>query len=168
MADPQREPAMPRLRILSKFAVPLLLLAACDQPTTISTQPRQLREAPTQVLVEGHSLIMETYVGRDFMPIAPPDGQPMVAVLRIRTADGRAFPSGVTAERVSVVQGEAVWTAPTVREAASQEPGTLEVIAREGPKWQPGSKVDVVVYLRDSASREHLLRAPDQTIQRSD
>ncbi|HEX6371331.1 MAG TPA: hypothetical protein VF006_20600 [Longimicrobium sp.] len=158
---------MPGLRILPKLVIPLLL-AACDQPTTISTLPSHLREAPTQVQVEEHSLIMETYVGRDFMPISPPDGKPMVAVLRIRTVDGQPFPSGVTAERVSVVQGDQVWTAPTIKEHDSQEPHTLEVIAREGPKWQPGTKVDVVVYLRDSAGREHLLRAPDQTIQRSD
>jgi hypothetical protein len=157
---------MPRLRLLFS-TLAALLLAGCENTTTISTQPSLLKEAPTQVRVDGQNLVMEVYVGRDFMPVSPPDGKPMVAVLRIRTVDRSPFPAGVTAEKVSVVQGDAVWTAPTVKEHASQEPGTLEVIAREGPRWEPGTRVDVIVYLRDSAGREDLLRAPDQTIQSS-
>lgn len=158
---------MPPLRLLPTLAL-ALLLAGCENTTTISTRPSLLRDAPTQVRVNGYSLVMETYLGRDFMPAAPPDGQPMVAVLRIRTADGRPFPAGVTADRVSVVNGDQVWTAATHQEHPSQQANTLEVVARDGPKWDPGTKVDVVVYLHDAARREYRLRAPDQLIQRTD
>jgi hypothetical protein len=159
---------MPRLRLLPTLAAALLILAGCDTPTTISPQRNQLENAPTLVRVAGHDLVLDAYVGRDFMPIAPPDGHPMVAVLRIRTVDGRPFPAGVAAYKVSVLYGDDVWTAATHQEQASQQPGTLEVIAREGPRWPPGATVDVVVYLRDAAGGEHLLRAPNQPIQRSD
>ena len=159
---------MPRLRHIPNFALALLLLAGCDQPTTISTQASFLRDAPTQVRVDGYNLVMDVYLGRDFMPVSPPDGKPLVAVLRIKTADGRPFPAGVNAEHVSVVYGDQVWTAPTRQEHPSQQQGTLEVVARDGPKWEPGATVDVVVYLRDASGRGYRLRAPDQVIQRSD
>lgn len=159
---------MPRLRLLTALATASLLLAGCDQATTISPQPSLLKDVPTQVRVDGYDLVLDAYVGRDFMPISPPDGKPMVAVLRIRTADGRPFPTGVTADRVSVVNGDQVWTAAARKEHDSQQANTLEVVARDGPKWEPGTLVDVVVYLHDASGREHLLRAPDQRIQRSD
>lgn len=159
---------MPRLRFLPTLATTLLVLAGCDTPTAITPQRNQLENAPTQVRVAGHDLVLGAYVGRDFMPIAPPDGHPMVAVLRIRTVDGRPFPAGVTADKVSVLYGGDVWTAAARQEPASQRPGTLEVVARDGPRWPPGATVDVVVYLRDAAGGEHLLRAANQRIERSD
>jgi hypothetical protein len=158
---------MPRLRRLSTFAL-ALLLAGCENTTAISPQPSLLRDAPTQVRVDGYDLLLTADLWRDFMPVAPPDGQPMVAVLRIRTADGRPFPEGVTADKVSVVQGDQVWTAATRQEHSSQQANTLEVVARDGPRWDPGSRVDVIVYLHDAAGREYRLRAPDQLIQRTD
>lgn len=95
---------MSRLRFLPTLATALLILVGCDTPATITPQRNQLENAPTQVRVAGHDLVLDAYVGRDFMPIAPPDGHP----------------------------------------------------------------VDVVVYLHDAAGGQHLLRAPDQRIQRSD
>lgn len=158
---------MIRLRLLSTLAT-VLLLSGCDSPTTSSPQRTLLEDAPTQVQVDGHALTLDAYLGRDFMPVAPPDGQPLAAVLRIRTVDGSPFPTGVSADKVSVVYADQVWTAPAREENPSQDANVLQVIARNGPRWAPGATVDVIVYLRDAAGREHLLRAPNQRIQRSD
>lgn len=159
---------MLRLRLLPIAAVAALLLSGCDMPTTLPPRQNLLADAPTQVQVDGHALVLDAYLGRDFMPASPPDGQPLVAVLRIRTLDGSAFPAGVTADRVSVLYADQVWTAAARQEHASHDANVLEVVARDGPRWDPGATVDVVVYLKDSAGEEHLLRAPDQRIQRSD
>ena len=62
--------------------------------------------------------------------------------------------------------------APPVPPAAARRPRAPRVqlppVPRDGPKWDPGAKVDVVVYLHDVARREYRLRAPDQLIQRTD
>jgi hypothetical protein len=42
----------------------------------------------------------------------------------------------------------------------------LEVVARNGPQWDPGILVDVVIELRDSAGRAHLIRVSDEEIRR--
>lgn len=167
--DPSPCAAMTRLRLLPVLATAVLLLAGCDPPTTtISPEPQPLLEAPTQVRVDGYDLTLETSLSRDFKPLSPPDGRPLIAVLWIKTADGRPFPAGVTADRVSVVYGDEVWTAPARQEHESWRAGVLEAIARDGPKWGPDVTVDVVVRLRGPGGTEFLLRAPDQRIGRTD
>jgi hypothetical protein len=167
--DPNPDAAMPRLHLLPTLTAAVLLLAGCDPPmTTLSPEPQPLLDAPTQVHVDGHDLTLEAHLWRDFKPISPPDGKPLVAVLRVKTADGRAFPAGVTADQVSVVFGDEVWTAPARQEHPSWHPGVLEVVARDGPRWGPGVTVDVVVRLRGSGGSEFRLGAPDQLIGRTD
>lgn len=158
---------MPRLSQLVAVTA-CALLAACDQPTTINLQPGAFENVPTQVRVDGYDLTLEAHLWRDFQPISPPDGRPLVATLWVKTADGRAFPAGVTADRVSVVYGDLVWTAPARQENASWNPSVHEAIARDGPKWGPHVTVDVVVRLRGPGGSEFLIRAPDQRIGRTD
>lgn len=159
---------MAQLRSLPILAIACVLLAGCDQPTTLSTSPGEFATVPTTVQVDGYQLTLEAHLWRDFQPVAPPDGWPLVAVLRVKTADGRPFPASVTADRVSVVYGDQVWTAPARQEHPGWRPDLLEVVARDGPKWGPHVKVDVVVRLRGSGGQEYLLRAPDQLIGRTD
>ena len=47
-------------------------------------------------------------------------------------------------------------------------PGTVEMIARGGPKWEPGTKVDVVIRLPSKDSKEvYFLKLINQEIQRT-
>jgi hypothetical protein len=125
--------------------------------------------ATDSVTAEGAVLRLSTYLWRDFMPIAPPDGEPLRAVLRITTANSSAFPPALRADAAWIVNGWGVW-ATWVRETRERSPGypALEVSAEGGPKWGPGIEVDVVVRLRDTGDRTWYLRARRQMIQRTD
>lgn len=159
---------MPRLRLLPALATVCILLAGCNEPPTIGLEPGEAANAPTRIQLDGRELTLEAYLWRDFMPVAPPNGQPLVAVLRVRTANGTQFPAGVTADLVSVLYDGQVWAAPAVQEHPGTQPNVLEVVARDGPKWGPHVYVDVVVRLRDAGGQTHLLRAPNQLIGRTD
>jgi hypothetical protein len=159
---------MTRLRSLPPFAAACVLLAACDPAATISPHPHEIIAAPTSVSVDGHQLTLETHLWRDFQPVAPPNGQPLIAVLRVKTVNGSPFPAGVTADQVTVVYGELAWTAPARQEFTSWQQDVLEVVARDGPRWGPHVKVDVVVRLRGADGQTYYLRAPEQTIGRTD
>ncbi len=159
---------MTRLRLLLSLAAACTAISGCYETTTISPRRSEVIAAPTRVEVDGHELTLETHLWRDFQPITPPNGQPLIAVVRVMTVDGSPFPSSVTAERVSIVYGEQVWTSTLRLEQLSSQQGTLEVVAREGPKWGPHVNVDVVVHLRGSGGREFLLRAENQPIGRTD
>jgi hypothetical protein len=127
-----------------------------------------LRAAPTTVTLSGETLRLMPYVYRDFQPVSPPDGRAMIAILRVQTTGGSAFPTGVRVDAAWVVFGQEVWTA-SVEETAGVQPGSPmgEWVIRNGPKWGPGVNVDVIVELRTSTGSTSLLRASDQLIQRT-
>jgi len=129
----------------------------------------QVHAAADSVEAAGAGLRLGTDLWRDFMPIAPPDGEPLRAVLLITTADSSAFPPALRADAAWVLKGDEVW-ATWVKETRPRLPGapTLEVYAEGGPKWGPGIEVDVVVRLRDAADRAWYLRAREQMIHRTD
>lgn len=147
-----------------------LAASGCGSSNPVMPLPAsELRSVPVSATADGKDLVLTPYLWRDFMPAAPPDGQPLVAVLRIGPSDGSAVPPTIRADAAWVVFGEQVWAAP-VREDrfASPDPVYYEAVIRNGPKWGPGVTVDVVVRLRDSAGRAVLLRAANQAISRTD
>ena len=123
--------------------------------------------APRLVTMEGATVRAEAALWRDFAPSSPPDGQPLVATLRIQTADGSSIPSTLITDSVWLYNGAAVWATAVVEEQP-RSASYFDVVARNGPKWGPGIEVDVVVRLRDSAGHSMLLQTPRQFIFRSD
>jgi hypothetical protein len=100
------------------------------------------------------------------MPISPPDGKPLVAVLQVRTEDGSEVPANVRAEMVWVLNGADAWsTVPREERSRNETAPVYELVARDGPKWGPGITVDVVVRLRDGGGFESLLRVANRPIQ---
>lgn len=156
-----------------------LLLAGCGSELTrprpspselvTPSELARVRVATDSVTAEAAVLRLSTYLWRDFMPIAPPDGDSLRAVLRITTADSSAFPPAVRADAMWIPNGRDVW-ATWVRETRERSVGypALEVSAEGGPKWGPGIEVDVVVRLRDAAGSAWYLRAQKQMIRRTE
>lgn len=128
-----------------------------------------LRAAPVTVMVGQQALVLVPSLWRDFQPISPPDGKPLVAVLRVKANDGAALASTFHVDGAWVIYGAEVWTASVGEEKlASPSPVYYEVVARDGPKWGPNVSVDVVVRIREPSGSSKLLRAAAQLIQRTD
>ncbi len=125
--------------------------------------------APDQVEVASRQYILETYLWRDFMPISPPDGKPLIAKATILATDLQPFPSDLDADRLYVINGEEAWVVDLpARQGPLLPDYQLKKIARDGPKWGPDVTVDVVVRLVEPGGSEYLLRAVDQMIWRTD
>lgn len=150
----------------------LLLSTSCSDSVTdpaVGPVRPDLRAAPTAATLAGQSVSIESYLWRDFAPISPPDGKPLIAVVRLNAADGAPLAPGVTADSVWVISEMEAWAARAVQEQPRSSTGAyLEVVARDGPKWGPGVRVDVVVRARDVLGRVVYVRAADQLIHRTD
>jgi hypothetical protein len=145
----------------------ILALNACGgiSPTAPTPLPSDLAAAPTRVVLAGKSLSLDASLWRDFMPISPPDGESLIAVLQVRTEDGEV-PSTVRADMVWVLNGADTWsTAPREEHSRQETAPVYELVARDGPKWGPGITVDVVVRLHEAGGRDSLLRAANRLIQ---
>lgn len=129
-----------------------------------------LLAAPVSVTIDGQSVVLETFMWRDFQPIAPPDGQPLVAILRPVRPDNGASPAGVRIEAAWVIFGAETWNPAITEERFANPPAQThyEAVLRNGPKWGPGVNVTVVVRIVDSQNRDRLLRAVNQPIGRTD
>ena len=126
------------------------------------------RAIPGTIPISGTAVQISASLWRNFMPGPRPGGRPLNATVRVSAAAGALLPA-VRAERIMVISGEQAWIAPAAEETAwARSPSHLEVMARNGPEWEPGVLVDVVLELRDAEGQEHLIRLPDVEIKRAD
>jgi hypothetical protein len=157
--------------VSSRFLLVALALGAVSSacgttPVSPSDPPTasELRSTPTTIVVTGKTLALHASLWRDFMPISPPDGRPLIAAVRVHAADGSSVPSSISVMTVWVLFNESIWSAPAGEGRFGVDTAPFyEVVARDGPKWGPGVNVDVVVRVTQGG-RSWLLRAAGQPI----
>jgi hypothetical protein len=129
----------------------------------------ELLSAPEQIEIEERHYVLETSLGRDFMPgpNSPPDGGPLTASIRITATDQLEFPSSITLNKLWVIKSsEEVWETGFTNETMTPPYDyQLERITRCGPKWDTNSHVDVVVELLHEGNI-YLLKVSNQTVYR--
>lgn len=125
-----------------------------------------LLAAPETLSVAGQNIHLSTYMWRDFMPISPPDGKPLIAVVYIGTTDSTDISTEIDAGVIYVIKGNEIWRAYLQNEdypSYQIPPRRLIKVARDGPKWQTQILVDVVVNVT-YRNNNYLLKAKDQFI----
>lgn len=154
---------------MSRSLVVVALFACMSCSDAEAPKLSELQAAPEAIVVAGSAFSLKAELWRDFMPVAPPNGQPLAVVGQLCTLD-KAVPANLTIDRVSVVFGTEIWTAAIdhVVEVTSTTCGA-QFVAAGGPKWGPGVTVDVIVRVREGGpGRTFLLRAANQPIGRTD
>lgn len=126
-----------------------------------------LLSTPEEVIFEEIRYHLETSLWRDFMPISPPDGQPLIALIKVISIENVLIPSTLDVDRLWIINGYEVWESTFSEELDSSDGCKIEKIARNGPKWDTGIRVDVVVRLIGINQKSILLRASNQIIGRT-
>lgn len=127
------------------------------------------KDAPELVEIDGRQYTLAASLWRDFMPMAPPDGESLVAILKVSPSDMMPLPVDLAIDHVWVLNGEKQWSVPVgLPSGTGKSQAThLEQSVRGGPKWGPGIKVDVVARLRQG-KQTWLVRAAGVEIKRTD
>lgn len=165
------------LAILTASPFTPLRAFAAQTKQDSSVSSKDLRNAPTMIVVGNRTLRLSAELWRDFMPgPARPDGSPLNVGVRITSDDKQPLPTGLRIHRIWVLNGEEIWDISNLRGQKSglvQEKdqwvgcgvtSLCQFSVSGGPRWEPGIYVDVVVRLSDSEGKEHLLRAPNQRV----
>jgi AcrR family transcriptional regulator len=119
----------------------------------------ELAAVQPETVVDGHRITIEADVWRDYTPSLDPDSSQLIVAVRVVPLGTGTLPPFLRAGRVAVVHTDEVWVAPLIEEAPRfRTSRCLQVIARRGPEWQPGSPVDVVVDLDDGHTERYLVR----------
>lgn len=128
----------------------------------------QLLAAPETTMVNGRTVYLTTYLWRDFMPISPPDGKPLLGVVCITAMDGLVFGNAISSDAVWVVYNQKVWKSWLTDASNGGRTNQLAKSFSDGPKWGPLVSVDVVVRLKDDKGKVYFLRASKQIIGRTE
>ena len=115
-----------------------------DHPPRLTLE--DLRAAPETLIVSGSKITAQASVWRDFMPTGPPrpDGSELLGVVDLVPVDP-GFPASTPSRLfVWVVHGSEVWVGSLTHEGAGSLGGERYTFGG-GPRWDTGSKVDVIV-----------------------
>ncbi|MFX1594421.1 MAG: hypothetical protein ACFFB6_09120 [Promethearchaeota archaeon] len=123
--------------------------------------------ASEEVYIENVTFTLETYMWRDFMPISPPDGKPLIVIAKVHAVDVVEFPLTISIERIWIINGTEISSTLGTNEYRING-STYEMVFRDGPKWGPGIVIDVVVKLKSVDFNFYYLLALNQPIYRTD
>lgn len=155
------------MRYFTTLAALACLATGCSAvtaPDASSPTLAALRSAPSSVKVGATTLVLSADLWRDFMPPVPAEGRPLTAVISVASSDS-SVPPGVDLEAAWVVNGAEVWQ-PVLEfdPLVDPYPNTILKFGRNGPKWDPGTVVDVIVRVRDSSNRSYLIRSAGEVV----
>ena len=136
----------------------VMLLAACGgavgSPGPSGTLPPEARGALEQIYVDGHAYTLQVDLYRDLMPGPAPTPRRGVGGTIFLTPDRESDPpAGMRADRTWLVNGAEIWEAVPrpLQTFAIDRQHHLSLSVFDGPTWDAGAKVDVVLQFSTSS-----------------
>jgi hypothetical protein len=155
-----------RSPIVSLLFVALVIAGCGRNPSAPIVQvPPEVVNAPTEIVVGGNTLRLETYLWRNFQPGTSMDTR-LLAQLRLRAGAGSLIPSGLAVEKAWLFLDDEAWLSTPRQESPPSSESSVEYMSRGGPSWSVGALISAVVQVRDASNNSHLLRAAPQAINR--
>jgi hypothetical protein len=139
-----------------RILIPLLIvLAACGAAIgSGGSLPAQVRSAPERLDVDGCSYTLRSDLSRDLMPgPAPTPRRGVGGTIFLRAEVEGNAPDGMRAERAWLIKGGDHWeTVPEPLQTLTVDRRYhLSLGVRDGPVWDAGSAVDVVLQFRTAS-----------------
>src|SRR5438270_8485456 len=156
------------MRLLLALA---LVLAACGgsvgSPGPSSALPPEARGALGQIYADGHGYTLQVDLYRDLMPGPAPTPKRGVGGTIFLTPDAQSdAPQGMRADKTWLVNGGEIWeTVPQpLQTFAVDRQHHLSLSVRDGPTWDAGSKVDIVLQFSTSSGTYFIQKRGVQVI----
>ena len=150
----------------------VLSLLSCDREEKSKVEILQIREKAVETLTIGlNSFVLDAYLWRDFMPVSPKDGKPMISINWLVCTNSIKIPDNISMVKQYVIYNDEVWETNYENEvpAPSLPEYKLERISRNGPKWGPKIYVDVISQIRDSkTNKDYYIERKNVYVERTD
>lgn len=156
------------MRRIATIVIVGFYLLACTTSDPSVPLPT-LEAAQDTVNVAERSYSIEVHVWRDFMPPVSLRGEPLIASVVVTAQGPQAFPAGLDADRIWVIDPEGhIWESKFSDESRPKRPANqLAKIARNGPRQDFVDVVDVVVRLVDDSGSRYYLETQGVTVRYS-
>lgn len=140
----------------------VFVLSSCEKDKIegkIKNDPefaQELRESHENISIVNKTLVLTTYLWRDFMPIAEENGSKMMCVNKLTEVDSIPILSTIELKKLYIIKGNEIWTAE-YSEIRNSIDFIVEGVVRDGPKWGPNVEVDVVCEFENSRTTHRIL-----------
>ena len=155
-----------------------ILLISCEKEDINESNIRIDKELISELnsksydtlIIESNKFVLDAYLWRDFMPISPSDGKPMISINWIRDIDSMKISDNIDLIEQYVVYNDSIWIANYENETSSTQPDyKIEKISRDGPKWGPKIYVDVISKVHDSnTNSDYYIKSKNIYVGRTD
>jgi hypothetical protein len=126
-------------------------------------------KSDTKIIIGTQEYFLEAYLWRDFMPISPPDGKPLISINWLVSSDSTPIPTNISMVKQFVIKNDSVWIADYEIPNLTSPDYKLHRTSRNGPKWGPHITVDVISKLTDTYTKtDYYLKLPNVYISRTD
>ena len=111
-------------------------------------------EYDSLVSIGSHDYYLDAFLWRDFMPMSPPDGKPLISINWLTSADSSAIPDNIVMKQQYVVYNNLVWIAQYENGVHSTPEYKVEKVSRNGPNWGPNIFVTVIAKIIDTKTNQ--------------
>ncbi|MBI4546860.1 MAG: hypothetical protein HY707_02695 [Ignavibacteriae bacterium] len=141
---------------MQRYLIPFVLLTSSGCGETAD----RLRAVPETISIQNQQLVLSASV-----ITVERGGYPIYGICFIHATDSTPLPSSLTMDIAWLVHNQEVWKTELVDDHTLNDPErvTMAKTFRNGPKWLPGTVVDVIVQVRFANSTQ-LIRAPNQRV----
>ena len=157
-------------------AILILSIGACHKDKldgSVVTDPglaAQLFSASQDsVIIDNQTLVLETELYRDFFPGMPSESRTnLQALVWVVNTDSSTITNRFNLSKLYIINNDEIWVSePEVRNDANYFEFKLHAVSINGPQWDTGIKVDVVLEMIDlNSNQPKRLIAKDQVIER--
>jgi len=125
-----------------------LVLSSCEDlivegsVKTSSKLSNELQNSPEFFVLDNDTLRIQSYLWRDFMPIAEKNGSPLYSVVKFLGQDSLTNLSNIIMKTQYVINGNKIWIADYSDEDRNEN--LIIEHLKNGPKWGPDINVSVV------------------------
>jgi hypothetical protein len=85
--------------------------------------------ADSIIVIDSHSYFLDAALWRDFMPISPPNGKPLISLNWLISSDSSAIPSNIKLVRQYVINSDSVWIAEYLNDTRNAPVYEIEKIS---------------------------------------
>ena len=140
-----------------------------DGIKSISLVPELGYDYDSIVTINSQDYFLEAFLWRDFMPISPPNGKPLISINWLISVDSSVIPSNIELKQQYVIYDDLVWISQYENETHPTPYYKLKRVSRNGPKWGPFVTVKVVAKIIDTkTTKNYYLKLDSVRILRTD
>jgi hypothetical protein len=121
------------------------------------------------IMIGTKKYFLNASLWRDFMPVSPSDGRPLISVSRLIDQDSIAIPSNIQLIEQYVIYNDSIWIDSYENISGITPAYMIEKTLSNGPKWGPDIYVDIISKVKDTnTSTDYFIRVKGIKIDRTD